>query len=102
MKTPLTRSAALLGLALLGLAGCETVDPYGRPGVWRPLGANELNFELQVARASDLTKGRGSVGADGETAAAAVDRLRRDKVKQLPQSGISQVGSAAAAPAGGS
>jgi hypothetical protein len=83
----------LAALALVVTAGCAMVDPYARPGVWRPMGSNEMNFELQVARAADLVKGRGiDDDADGITAAAAIDRLQRDKVKELPSTGISSVG----------
>lgn len=94
--------------ALAMLAGCAMTDPYQRPGVWRPFGTNEMNFELQVARAADLVTGRGTDDADADMAAAAVDRMKRDKAKPLPNSGISGVGAAgggggggAAAPAGG-
>jgi hypothetical protein len=73
------------GAGLLVLAGCSVVDPFNRAGVWRPMGANEMNLELQVARSSDMVKGRGAEDADGLTAAAAVDRLYKDKVKALPQ-----------------
>ena len=98
------RLAAIAGAALL-LSGCSMssvsnfatmIDPYQRPGMWRPLGINEANLELQVARAADLVKGRGAPDVDGETAVAAVDRLRRDKMKPLPVNGISAVGSNAA------
>jgi hypothetical protein len=69
---------------LLSLGGCDTVDPYKREGMWRPNGANALNRELQVARPSDLVQGRGTVTADGDTAARAIDRMRADKIKPLP------------------
>jgi hypothetical protein len=94
----------LAALALVATAGCAMVDPYARPGIWRPMGSNEMNFELQVARAADLVKGRGvDDDADGNTAAAAVDRLQRDKVKPLPSTGISSVGqSGATGSSGGS
>jgi len=78
--------------AVLLVSGCAITDPFQRPGVWRPMGANEANFELQVARAADLVQGRGTTDSDGDAAAAAVDRLRQDKAKPLLQSGISKVG----------
>ena len=91
------RSQRLLPLisataGLLLVAGCAMTDPYQRPGMWRPMGSNEANFELQVARAADLVQGRGTTDTDGDAAAAAVDRLRQDKSRPLPQSGISKIG----------
>ncbi len=80
---------------VLVLAGCNLVDPYKKAGVWRPSMVNDTNLELQIARSSDLTMGRGTTGADGETAAAPVDRLRKDKVKALPLSGIAPIGASA-------
>lgn len=94
--------AVLAGSAALAvLAGCAMTDPYQRPGVWRPFGTNEMNFELQVARAADLVTGRGTNDADADMAAAAVDRMKRDKSKPLPSSGISAVGAAGGAGGGG-
>ena len=88
-------------LGLLALAGCSLTDPYQRPGVWRPTSANETNFELQVARAADLVRGRGAIDADGDAAAAAVERLRQDKVRVLPASSISKIGGNSGAQGGG-
>ena len=79
---------------VLGLSGCNATDPYLRSDVWRPAGVNDMNFEAQVANASDLRKGRGSETIDGETAGAPIDRLRRDKQRPLPQAGSTPVGSA--------
>jgi type IV pilus biogenesis protein CpaD/CtpE len=93
MKPVVTMSRLLAaGVALLVLSGCSTIDPYQRAGVWRPMGANEMNLELQVARSSDMVKGRATEEADGPTATAAVDRLYKDKVKPLPQSSLSKIG----------
>jgi hypothetical protein len=80
------------GAGMLVLAGCSTIDPFHRAGVWRPMGANEMNLELEVAHSSDMVKGRGTEDADGLTAAAAVDRLYKDKVKPLPQASLSKSG----------
>jgi type IV pilus biogenesis protein CpaD/CtpE len=82
----------LVTLAAAALGSCAFMDPFERPGMWRPIGANELNLELQAARPTDLVQGRGTTDADGQTAAAAVDRLRHDRVKELPQSSVSGVG----------
>jgi hypothetical protein len=82
----------LIVLAATALGGCAVMDPFERPGVWRPIGANDLNRELQVARPTDLVLGRGATDTDGLTAAAAVDRLRHDRAKPLPENSISPVG----------
>jgi len=88
------RIAAVIALSssLLGLGACSTIDPYERADVWRPTHVNEANTELQVARPTDLQLGRGTLTADGDTAARAIDRLRTDKVKPLPDSSISKIG----------
>ncbi len=82
-----------LGVALLiGLAGCDPAnDPLVREGLWFPGHTNHQNLALQVANPGDLVRGSGTNGADGQLAAAAVDRLRNDKVKKLPASDLAQV-----------
>ncbi len=84
-----------LTLPLVSIAGCDRVDPYQRVGMWRPSGANTTNFELQVARASDLVMGRGADDADGFQAAAAIERYRTDKERPLPRTGVSAIGTGA-------
>jgi len=84
--------AALAAGAAFTLGGCAVMDPFERPGVWNPTGANDLNRELMVARPTDLVQGRGTTDADGQTAAMAVDRLIHDHVKSLPQTETSTVG----------
>lgn len=75
---------ALLALPLL-VAACDTpFDVVNRPGAWRPEAANEANLRVMVDRPEDLSRGRGAEGAHGQTAAAAVDRLRSDRVRPLP------------------
>jgi type IV pilus biogenesis protein CpaD/CtpE len=82
MKISILSQIACLGLAV-SLGGCNMIDPFKKPGVWQPMGANDINFELQVAHPEDLAQGRGTTDADGDTAAQAVDRLRHDKVTPL-------------------
>lgn len=92
----------LLATALIG--GCAQIDPFQREGMWRPSGANEANLRAMVVDPGHLVVGVGSERADGQVAAAAVDRLRRDRVRPLPDSAIVQIGgtgSGPAAPAGG-
>lgn len=96
MSTP---RLALLALPLL-LAACDTpFDTVNRPGAWRPQAANETNLRVMIDRPEDLSEGRGAEGAQGQTAAAAVDRLRSDRVRPLPDvvsaPAISQVGGGA-------
>ena len=90
------RARAALAFALLpALAGCAVTDPLTQEGLWHPTGANEANLRLMVAAPSDLARGVAARGADGHGAARAVDRLRRGRVKPLPDVGI-----ATSAPAG--
>ena len=75
---------AALALLTLGLlAGC-TIDPFDRPGVWRPGGVNDANLAVMAADPNDLVRGHGEAGADGQLATAPVTRLREDRVKPLP------------------
>jgi hypothetical protein len=94
--------AALAAGTAMTLGGCAAMDPFERPGVWRPIGANALNRELQVARPTDLVQGRGTNDADGQTAAAAVDRLVHDRVKGLPDIATTTVGGSGGGGGGGS
>ena len=80
--------ASLVALALLG--GCA-FDPYEVPGTWRPVGANEQNLRVMLARPNDALGGVGDLRTDGQRAGAAVDRLRNDKVKTLPETGVARV-----------
>ncbi len=89
MRIPLS-ACCLLALAFC-VAGCERTDPYTRPGQWHPLGANAANLSAMVADPRDLYRGREAPSDAGDTAAAAVARLRADAVKRLPASSISEV-----------
>ena len=77
------RALLLIGLALA--PGCAAYDPFLREGAWRPSGVNERNLVTMVAMPEELQRGVGSDGAGGELAAAAVERLLTDKLRQLPQ-----------------
>ena len=94
-----------LGLTLFCAAGCDTLDPYRRAGLWRPNHANETNLARMVAVPGDLAFGAGDGAGDGQQAVAALDRLRAGKVKPLPDSGLAQIrlqsSGAPAAAAGG-
>ncbi len=83
---------ALTTLCLgLGLAGCDTYDPQTREGVWQASHANRANLTLMAASPADLVRGTGTTVTDGQNSVAAVDRFHTDKVKKLPDSGISQI-----------
>ena len=81
----------LLCILVFGAAGCGVIDPYQREGTWRPNDSNEANLRAMVAVPSDLVRGVASTEGDGQQAAAALDRLRNDKVRKLPDSGLAQV-----------
>jgi hypothetical protein len=76
------------------LTGCDTLEPYDRIGAWRPTAVNDANLAVMAVNPGDLLRGQGTAASDGMTAAAPIDRLRRDHVKPLPDSG----GSTSAAP----
>lgn len=75
---------------LLALPACS--DRWNRDGTWRATGVNDQNLHAMVAYPSDLSMGQSSPDTNGQLAAAAVDRLLHDRVKQLPGGNISQVG----------
>ena len=86
---------------LLGLAGCDQIDPYTRAGAWRPNGANEAALRAMVLVPSDVVLATPAERSDGGMAAAAVARLRHDNVRTLLDSGVAKivpVGTGSAAP----
>jgi hypothetical protein len=93
-------------LMVLLLGGCEQIDPFTRPGAWRPGGANEANLRTHVADPSTLDRGIEDWRSDGAVTAAAVQRYRTDRVKPLAASGVARIqatgaGGAAATGSGG-
>ncbi|MDQ2801489.1 MAG: hypothetical protein M3Y41_01935 [Pseudomonadota bacterium] len=87
-------SATLIALPLLacGLGGCAATDPLTRPVLWNPSGVNEANIAVQVVNPADLVQGRSAPSqTDGMLAAAAVRRLRLGRVKELPDSGLTDL-----------
>jgi type IV pilus biogenesis protein CpaD/CtpE len=97
------RPTLVLLPVLLALAGCNKTDPYQREGVWRPNGANAANLRTMVAVPADLVAAMPASPANGGLAAEALSRLRQDRVRPLPDSGLAQIvpvsGAAAAPPA---
>jgi hypothetical protein len=84
----------LTTLALTGaglLAGCDATDPLLRDGQWHAEHINRANLTLMAANPVDLVRGTGETTTDGILAAAAVDRLYTNKVKKLPDAGLSPV-----------
>lgn len=76
------RLASAASLAVL-VSGCSAPEPFERPYTWRPVGANQSNLAVMVEDPIDLTHGRRLDPTDGASAAAAIARLRRDRVKPL-------------------
>jgi hypothetical protein len=69
------------------LTGCDALEPYNRVDAWQPTAVNDANLALMAVNPADLVYGQGTKPSDGITAAAPIDRLRRDHVKPLPDSG---------------
>lgn len=92
------RRSFLLLLPLLVMPGCDAFDPYKRDGNWRPAQVNAGNLAALVVNPDELRRGTGATGAVGFTAAGAIDRLRADRVKPLPDTGIARI---IAVPGGG-
>jgi type IV pilus biogenesis protein CpaD/CtpE len=82
-------AAAVTSAALL--AGCAQTDPLTREGVWRPTHVNRADITLMAANPADLVRGTGETTSSGVMAAAAIDRLYTNKLKKLPDSGLSQI-----------
>ncbi len=83
--------AALVSAGLL-LSGCAGLfNPYQRAGTWRPEQLAASNGKAMAADQRDLVSGVQSSGSVGYEAASAVARLRTDKVRDLPASGISKL-----------
>ncbi|WP_159993476.1 hypothetical protein [Roseomonas sp. 18066] len=74
------RSTTLL---LLSLAGCGAMDPYDRPGTWRPGQVNEANLQQMLADPAHRAWGEAGRGTDGAIAGAAIERLREGKPRPL-------------------
>jgi hypothetical protein len=89
---------AVLALSvLLAAGGCAKTDPLLRPELWRPNDSNTANLRSMVAVPADLVTAAPSDGGSGQQAAAALDRLRHDRARPLPDSALAKVG-----PSGGS
>jgi hypothetical protein len=88
LKPALATGAAA---AMLAVGGCDATDPLLRAGLWRPSHANRVNLTVTAAYPADLVRGTGSNTSDGVLAAAAVDRLHINKVKKLPNAGLSEI-----------
>jgi hypothetical protein len=78
-------------LAAATLGGCDFMDPYQRPGNWRPSGVNEANLRAMLVNPADLSAPAPSSGQDGALSTAAVQRLHDGKAKPLPPSDIAPV-----------
>ena len=92
------RAALKVACTLIAIGSASTIsacgpqyDPLTREEVWHPDHSNRANLTMQVANPSDLVRGTGTTTGDGMLAAAAVDRLRNDKIKKLPAADISQL-----------
>ncbi len=89
MRIP-PRSILLLSL-LAVLPGCDTLDPFRREAAWRPGGVNEANLAAMTAVPAERVQGTGATTAQGHRAMTAIERLRADRVRALPDSGIARI-----------
>jgi hypothetical protein len=89
----MTSQFALAGATLLvaTLGGCNTYDPLLREGLWHPTHPSRANTTLMAANPADLVRGHGVQGSDAQLDVAAIDRLYANKVKKLPDAGLSEV-----------
>jgi type IV pilus biogenesis protein CpaD/CtpE len=101
MKARFVHRSMLLAGLTLSLGACAWTDPLQREGLWHPTGVNNANLAVMVVNPHDLVAGRGTTTSDATLAAAAVDRLYRDKVKALPDTGLVLAGVGNAAAGGG-
>jgi hypothetical protein len=96
--TPGMLVLALLALAMPALGGCQAIDSGARADVWHPTGANAGNIAAMAARSTDLIAGRSASGGDARTAVDAVERVRTDHPKPLPN--VSPSGGSGSGPSG--
>jgi hypothetical protein len=90
----MTSHTALAGATILvaTLGGCNTYDPLLRAGLWHPTHPSHANSILMAANPADLVRGHGTQnGADAQLSVAAIDRLYANKVKKLPDAGLSDI-----------
>lgn len=81
-----------LSLAALLIGGCAwIVDPQNAPGTWRPTGVNEHNLRVMAAVPAEIGQGAPLAPADAQVAREAADRLRADRVRALPDSGVARI-----------
>jgi type IV pilus biogenesis protein CpaD/CtpE len=69
--------------ACAALVACAQLDPYQKPFVWHPTGANQANLAAMVAQPHDLIAGRGATRTDSLAPVMAIDHVRSDTPKQL-------------------
>lgn len=86
------RSAWLL--LAISMAGCAETDPYERPGMWQPEGANAGNMAAMIERPADLRRGRGDPGATRVESQLAVARIWEGHERPL----LNDAGAQTAAP----
>jgi hypothetical protein len=67
-------------------SGCSVFDPTLRDGTLTVDNAPTVNAASMMSHPYDMHRGQGSTIADGQLAAAAVDRARSDTLKPLMSS----------------
>ncbi|NPD69967.1 hypothetical protein HN018_04445 [Lichenicola cladoniae] len=82
-----------LATPILLLMGCSVFDPTVREGTLKVDNTPTINAASMIANPYDMQRGHGSTIADGQMAAAAVDRARSDSLKPLMSSADGAVAS---------
>lgn len=80
------RRGLALAVVVSTVAGCQMPDPVFNESKWNFTGSNAANLAPMLDNPMDLVQGRSDNGTLGSSAAIPVMRLRRDQVKQLPNS----------------
>ncbi|MFT8540377.1 MAG: hypothetical protein ABF726_00020 [Acetobacter sp.] len=83
--------SGLAVIFLMSLTDCSVMEPLDQSYHWRSLGIYDANTAAQADNKKDLQRGRPLPPSDGQTAVAAVERWREDRVKSLGRSGLAEL-----------
>jgi hypothetical protein len=90
-----------VALSLLGLSGCDQIDPLKRPYMWYASGVNQQNIRAMAANPTDLVHGRETTTRRAAQDSDSVDRLWNGRVLPLPSDTPGSVASSPTVGGGG-